>query len=295
MPTSFERPTTTASRALQLDPGLVRSSSITPAGVQGDQPRRPVGEPAGVDRGQAVDVLGRVDRRDQRVRVDLLGQRQLHEDPVDIARRRRAARPAPAAPPRETSPPGSWWKELDPDLLAGLALHRARRSPRPGRRRPAPSPAPAAADSADTPRLRRATRSRTAAATALPSMIRAATALPPPDRRVVGHQLALGAVVGEAHDDDPARLDRGDDAVAEAGVDDVVAGLQLQRRARLDRSQAAAAASQPIAGRRRARSSGARSAPRAARRRSATAGCARPGRRAAARAPRSCRGACGRG
>ena len=43
-----------------------RSSSITPDGVQGTTPRRALGEQAGVDRGKPVDVLGRVDRRDQR-------------------------------------------------------------------------------------------------------------------------------------------------------------------------------------------------------------------------------------
>src|SRR6185503_1938130 len=53
------------------------------------------------------------------------------------------------------------------------------------------------------------------------------------DRRVAGHQLALLAVAGEAHDDDPAGLDAGDDALTERRVDDVVAepeGLVLGLR-----------------------------------------------------------------
>ena len=55
-----------------------------------------------------------------------------------------------------------------------------------------------------------ATCARVRAATALPSMIWAAMRaghLPLSDRGVLGHQLALGAVAGEAHDDDPAGLD----------------------------------------------------------------------------------------
>ena len=44
-----------------------------------------------------------------------------------------------------------------------------------------------------------------------------------PDRRVIRHQLALRAVAREAHDDDPAGLGGRDHALAERGVDDVVA------------------------------------------------------------------------
>src|SRR4051794_175973 len=62
-----------------------------------------------------------------------------------------------------------------------------------------------------------------------------------PDRRVVGHQLAVGRLAREADDDDPARLDAGDHAVAELGVHDVLAdaedrsvtpGAGLRRRGR---------------------------------------------------------------
>ena len=53
--------------------------------------------------------------------------------------------------------------------------------------------------------------------------MRAAPAQRRADRRVVGHQLALAAVAGEADDDDAARLAADHHAVAERGVDDVVA------------------------------------------------------------------------
>src|SRR3954449_11958760 len=83
-----------------------------------------------------------------------------------------------------------------------------------------------------------ATCARTRAATALPSMIWAAMeagTLPPrrgctpaaesalADRRVLGHELALGAVAREAYDDDPAGLDARHDALAERRVDAFVA------------------------------------------------------------------------
>ena len=42
-----------------------------------------MGEEAGVDRGQAVDVLAGIDRRDDAVGVDLVGKRELDEDAVD--------------------------------------------------------------------------------------------------------------------------------------------------------------------------------------------------------------------
>src|SRR4051794_35007999 len=72
-----------------------------------------------------------------------------------------------------------------------------------------------------------ATSSRTRCAISLPSMIVAANGLPLGDRSVGGHQLALGSVAGEAHDDDPARLDPNHDALAEGGVGHVVAQAEL--------------------------------------------------------------------
>src|ERR1700691_810591 len=102
-------------------------------------------------------------------------------------------------------------------------------------------------------RTRSDTSPRTRAAIALPSMIVAVMALivrsrtagccseqrmrrpvrhaaqaPPPtsrsaatDRRVLGHQLALGPVTREAHDDHAPGLHTRDDALAEGGVHDV--------------------------------------------------------------------------
>ncbi len=43
-----------------------------------------MGEQAGVDGGQPVDVLRRVERRHDPVGVDVGGDRQLHEDAVDV-------------------------------------------------------------------------------------------------------------------------------------------------------------------------------------------------------------------
>src|SRR6478672_2866943 len=105
-----------------------------------------------------------------------------------------------------------------------------------------------------------ATSARTRAAIALPSMMLALTAWilrvgPAPrrragrwsastrarpsaaastaaDRRVLGHQLALGAVAGEAHDDHAVRLDARHDALAEGRVNDVLAEAKCARDGR---------------------------------------------------------------
>src|SRR5215208_7082414 len=74
----------------------------------------------------------------------------------------------------------------------------------------------------------RATSAFTRAATALPSMIsaligRAAYSAALLERRVVRHQLALGAVRGEADDHEAARLHADHHALAELRVDHVVA------------------------------------------------------------------------
>ena len=80
-----------------------------------------------------------------------------------------------------------------PDLLGVLRACCARRRARRGRRRPAPWPARSAACRARPRAARpRATRSRTSAATALPSITVAAISCAFLQRRVVGHQLALG-------------------------------------------------------------------------------------------------------
>ena len=50
----------------------------------GDQVRHPVGEQAGVDGREAVDVLAGIDRGDDGIGIDLIGNRQLDQDPVDL-------------------------------------------------------------------------------------------------------------------------------------------------------------------------------------------------------------------
>ena len=57
--------------ALELDPAGARAAPSPRPACTGRRPGVPVGEQPGVDRGEAVDVLGRVDRADHRVRVDL--------------------------------------------------------------------------------------------------------------------------------------------------------------------------------------------------------------------------------
>ena len=52
---------------------------------------------------------------------------------------------------------------------------------------------------------------------------------PPGDGGELGHQLALGAVAGEAHDDHPVRLHRDHDALAEGGMGDVLAQPERRR------------------------------------------------------------------
>ena len=57
----------------------------------------------------------------------------------------------------------------------------------------------------------------------------AAYPAPPLERRVVRHQLALGAIPREAHDHEAARLHSDDDALAELRVDHVVAERERRR------------------------------------------------------------------
>ena len=49
------------------------------------QRRQAAGEPPDIERMEAVDVLGRIDGGDDLLRVDLLRQRQLHQDAVHCA------------------------------------------------------------------------------------------------------------------------------------------------------------------------------------------------------------------
>ena len=137
LPNRFERPITTASAPSSCAPTL-SSSSITPLGVHGRRPGRPSASSPADSGGQAVDVLADVDEAGHLHAVEVVGQRQLDDDPVD----RRvgvepldrgdhlllASRPRPCA--RRTSACRS--------PRTGAAW--SRRRPRsPGRRRSAPS------------------------------------------------------------------------------------------------------------------------------------------------------------
>ena len=99
-------------------------------------------------------------------------------------------------------------------------------------------------------------------------------------RRVVEHEAALGAVLGEAHRDDAVALDADDDALAERRVAHGVAGGEIRRgpRRRLRRARARCSPS-----RKRAAGARARSRPRGAPRGSGS-GC---GSRASPRASAS--------
>src|SRR5439155_19933817 len=72
--------------------------------------------------------------------------------------------------------------------------------------------------------------------------------LPPADGGVLRHQLALGSVVGEAHDDHAVGLDARDDSLAEGSVDHVLAeperdgGLLIARAGCLPRRRATSGA-----------------------------------------------------
>ena len=63
-------------RALERDAVLGSSSAMIPSGVAGTSVGRAEVELAGVDRVEAVDVLDRVDGRDHRRLVEVLGQRR---------------------------------------------------------------------------------------------------------------------------------------------------------------------------------------------------------------------------
>src|SRR5919108_4685665 len=138
----------------------------------------------------------------------------------------------------ETSPPGSWWNDSMPTsaessrfirtYMADAGSSPTRIVASPGFRAMAPTP--------------RATRSRTRAATALPSMTRALTV---PQRfaatrpssllegRIVGHQLAFAPVAREPHHNESAGLHPGDPPLAKVRVYDVLA--ESERRARAGR------------------------------------------------------------
>ena len=82
LPTMLERPTTMALRPARS--GFWSLSSMRqPAGVHGTRPSAPGRQPSDIDDVEAVDVLVGIDRGQDRGLVDLLRQRQLHQDAVD--------------------------------------------------------------------------------------------------------------------------------------------------------------------------------------------------------------------
>ena len=195
-PTSFERPTTTASAPSSSTPSW-REQLDHPGGGAGHQPRGAVGEQAGVERasGRRRPWPGRSPRRPRRGRSGRAAAAGR-----GCRRRRRPRRARATSASSSSSLVVGRQPVVDrahPDLLAGLVLvadvdlrggvladdHRRQGRRPPGLRRvggdlardPLPAPRPP---------------------TALPSIDPGATeslrcGSPLPDRRVVGHQLAL--------------------------------------------------------------------------------------------------------
>ena len=121
LPTRSERPTTTAS-APSSATSWRRSSSITPAGVHGRRPGRPLASsPAEIGVSPSTSLAGSISSR-QRGAVDLRRRRELEQD----ARDRGVvveARAAAARPPRGRRRAGSRWsKPSMPTSARGLLL-----------------------------------------------------------------------------------------------------------------------------------------------------------------------------
>ena len=79
----FERPTTIASMPLKIAELVPAAASGSRAACTARSRARPIGEPAGVDRMEAVDVLVGSNAGDDTALVDLRRKRQLDEDAVD--------------------------------------------------------------------------------------------------------------------------------------------------------------------------------------------------------------------
>ena len=69
--------------SFDLGSGMVEQLDHPGRGA-GNQSGPASGQKTGVGGGQAVDVLGRIDCRDHRVGIDVIGRRQLDEDSVDL-------------------------------------------------------------------------------------------------------------------------------------------------------------------------------------------------------------------
>ena len=77
----LERPITTASSP-SSDGCTVFARMTQPSGVQGASAGRPADRRPALIGMEAVDILGRIDRGEHLLRIDLRGQRQLHQDAV---------------------------------------------------------------------------------------------------------------------------------------------------------------------------------------------------------------------
>ena len=215
LPTRIERPTTTASAPSGSTPAW-RSSSITPCGVHGTRPGRPWASRPALAGGQPVDVLGRVDRA-RSPRPGRSGPGSGSWTRIPSTSSSAFSSPTSASSSSwEVEASSPWWTERIPtssvcfrllrdvDLGGGVVADEHGRQARGaaavrgrellhlaahplahlGRHRLA----------VDHPRARSGARPRQGS-----DLLQ---------RRVVGHQLALGGVGGEADDDHPARLDR---------------------------------------------------------------------------------------
>ena len=77
---------------------LRRRISIIPAGVQGRQPRLSALQPPHIHRMKSIHILIRRHRLQQPLRIHMLRQRQLDQNPVDVLARIQLRPPAPASP-----------------------------------------------------------------------------------------------------------------------------------------------------------------------------------------------------
>ena len=161
------RPTTTAFAPVELD--VVLGEQRHDPDRRRRHERRPAEvELPGVERMQAVDVLRRIDRADDARLVEVVRQRQLHEDAVDRRRRRSAPRSRSSSSSSRRLRRQPDVRRLDADLLRRLVLAADVDLATPRRRRRGSSPA-RARRAAATSSL---TSARTRSASALPSMHR---------------------------------------------------------------------------------------------------------------------------
>ena len=122
LPTRIERPTTTASAPSSSTSGR-RSSSITPAGVQGRSPGCPwARRPALIGVRPSTSLAGAI-RADEHGLVEVLGHRQLEQDPAHGSSALSASISAATCSRLGHVRRRAVVEGLDADLRAGLLLH----------------------------------------------------------------------------------------------------------------------------------------------------------------------------